>query len=85
MSLATLIRGCAAAHRMLVAVFFSVVLIATLTALLTAELLNFQRHRPSFGIVGPAYIFGLLLLTDLFTAASNRVWARTDLAGLYRK
>jgi hypothetical protein len=84
-SLATLLRGYAAANRMLVASLFSVSLIATITALWATGLLTFQRHPPSFGTVGPTYIVGLLSLAALFTAASNRVWARADLAGLYRK
>ena len=83
--LATLVRGHSpssptAAHLLIVAV-----LITTGALLWAMGLMTPLRHVPGFGSVGVAYVAALLALAAALTAASNRVWARADLAGLYRK
>jgi hypothetical protein len=84
-SLATLIRGFSAARRMQIAVLFSLLLIAVAAILYATGLLAFNASMPSFGVVNSTYLLGLLALAAICTLAANRVWARADLAGLYRK
>ncbi len=83
-SLAALIRGYSTASGKRIALMSSVFLIATMSATIGAGWLTFSRTSPTFGVVGPSYLVALLTLTALCTAGANRVWARADLASLWR-
>jgi hypothetical protein len=84
-SLITFVRGWEEASGYPIALLFGLAVLLVLTLLLVTGLLTFQRSPPSFGIVGPTYVAALLALAALLTAASNRVWARADLARIYRR
>jgi hypothetical protein len=84
-SMTTLMRGYLTTSPKLSVLLTWVFVVAVMLLMWAAGLFTFRGHPPSFGIVGPTYIVCLLSLAALFTAASNRVWARADLAGLYRK
>ena len=84
-SLVALIRGYSAANRIQTLLILFAVLIATLAVLMTLGLLTFSRPVPTFGAVGNGYLVTLLGLAAICTVAANRVWARADLASLYRK
>lgn len=84
-SISTLIRGFVTTRPKLTALLLGLVPVAAIALFIATGLFAFQRHPPSLGIVGPAYVAALVLLAGPCTIAANRVWARADLADLYRK
>ena len=83
--LATLVRGFSPSSRTAASLLLVCAFMVTGALLWALDLMTPLRYVPGFGSVGAAYVAALLALAAALTAASNRVWARADLAGLYRK
>jgi hypothetical protein len=84
-SLISFVRGWEEASGHPIELLFGLAALLVLTLLSVTGFLTLPSSSPSLGVVGPTYIAALLALAALFTAASNQVWARADLARIYRR